>query len=71
MSISKRKDWKPGGFAFAFKIIYPDGAVIECDCPHVSREHGDKVMATLSPILWGDGKDEKGHTNSTPEVKHE
>lgn len=61
MTISKRKDWSQGEFAFFIKIIYPDGATIECDCPHVAKALGDKVMAGLSPMLWGEGKDEKGH----------
>lgn len=56
LTVTKRRNWKPGTWAMAIKVITPEGNVLELARSKVPRPNGDhsmeEVMRALGLKRW-------------------
>lgn len=45
--ITKKYDWSKDKYAIGFKIFTPEGSTIEMECPHMSKEEGERAASFI------------------------
>jgi len=67
VSVSKKRDWEKGKWAFGIKVFMPNGTMIESDLVKVPIERGEKVWKAIKQVIGLTKLDEEDEDSGVDE----